>query len=88
MSSENDSYNSVYLIISSYLQIHQTHEARLAAAEDLRKAAEHEKLDKEESARNLLAQQEEIMENVVQESRLIAQAAEENSKVATYLTND
>ena len=69
------------------MQMRKTLETRLAAAKDLRTAAEQEKVEKEESARNLLAEQEAIMENVVQESNLIAQAAEENSKVETCLNN-
>ncbi|PON65777.1 Ubiquitin system component Cue [Parasponia andersonii] len=68
-------------------EMRQTLESRLAAAEDLRKAAEHEKLEREESARRFLADQEDIMENVVQESKLIAQAAEENSKLREFLVD-
>lgn len=60
----------------------QTLEVRLAAAEELRKATEQEKLEKEESARKALAEQEAIMEKVVRESRRLQQEAEENSKVA------
>lgn len=60
-----------------------TLEARVAAAEEVRKAAEQEKLEKEDSARNALAEQEAIMAKVVQESKLLQQEAEENSKVAT-----
>lgn len=63
--------------------MHQILEARLAAAEELRKAAEHEKLEKEESARKALAEQEAMMEKVVQESSRLQLEAEENSKVAT-----
>lgn len=62
----------------------ETLEARVAAAEDMRKEAEEEKFEKEESARASLAEQEVIMEKVVQESKLLQQQAEENSKVATY----
>lgn len=58
-------------------------EARLSAAEELRKAAEHEKLEKELSARKALAEQEAMMEKVVQESVRLQQEAEENSKVAS-----
>ncbi|KAH9729956.1 ELKS/Rab6-interacting/CAST family protein [Citrus sinensis] len=65
-------------------EMRETLEARLAAAEDMRKEAEEEKFEKEESARASLAEQEVIMEKVVQESKLLQQQAEENSKVATY----
>lgn len=64
-----------------------TLEARVAAAEEVRKAAEQEKLEKEDSARNALAEQEAIMAKVVQESKLLQQEAEENSKVATSLNS-
>lgn len=72
----------------SYMQIHHTLEARLAAAEEVRKAAELEKLEKEESAKNALAEQEAIMKKVVQESKLLQQEAEENAKVATLNSID
>lgn len=58
-------------------------ESRLTAAEILRKAAEHEKLEKEESARKALLEQEAMMEKVVQESVRLQQEAEENSKVSS-----
>ncbi|KAM6558611.1 hypothetical protein CsatA_027850 [Cannabis sativa] len=66
-------------------EMRKTLEARLAAAEDLKRAAEQEKLEREESARIFLAEQEEIMENVVQEAKLIAQAADNNSKLREFL---
>ncbi|KAJ7977438.1 Ubiquitin system component Cue [Quillaja saponaria] len=66
-------------------EMHHTLEARLAAAEDLRKKAEQEKLEKEESARNVLAEQEAIMEKVVHESMQLKQEAEENSKLREFL---
>jgi len=56
-------------------------EARLAAAEELRKAAENEKLEKEESARKALAEEEKLVEKVLHESGRLQQEAEENSKV-------
>lgn len=64
--------------------MHQSLESRLAAAEELRKTAELEKLEKEKSARNALAEQEIIMEKVVQESKILQKEAEENAKVATH----
>lgn len=62
-----------------------TLEARLTAAEKEMKAAEQEKLEKEETARNLLNHQNGIMEKVVQESKRLSEAAEENSKVVIPL---
>lgn len=67
--------------------MHQILEVRLATAEELRRAAEQERLEKEESVRNALAEQEAIMEKVIQESKMLEQEAEENSKVATFSTH-
>ncbi|KAK4281138.1 hypothetical protein QN277_012664 [Acacia crassicarpa] len=63
----------------------QSLQVRLAAAEELRKAAEQEKFEKEESARKALAEQEAIMERVVQESRRLQQEAEENTRLREFL---
>ena len=63
--------------------MHQTLEERFDATEKERKAAEQEKMEKEESAKNALTEQELIMEKVVQESKMLKQEAEENSKVVT-----
>ncbi|KHF99960.1 putative methyltransferase C20orf7, mitochondrial [Gossypium arboreum] len=63
----------------------QTLEARQSAAQELMKAAEQEKLEKEESARNALAEQEAIMVKVVEESKILRQEAEENSKLREFL---
>ncbi|KAF8401633.1 hypothetical protein HHK36_012579 [Tetracentron sinense] len=68
-------------------EMRQTLEARLAAAEEERKAAEHEKLEKEESARKALAEQELIMEKVVQESKKLQQEAEENTKLQEFVVD-
>lgn len=59
----------------------ETLEERLDAATEARKVAEQDKLEKEESARTALAEQEAEMEKVVQESKVLQQEAEENSKV-------
>ena len=59
-----------------------TLKARQSAAEELMKTAEQEKLEKEESARIALAEQEAIMVKVVEESKILRLEAEENSKVA------
>ncbi|XP_057964037.1 uncharacterized protein LOC131155125 [Malania oleifera] len=66
-------------------EMQQTLEARLSAAEEGRKAAEQEKLHKENSARHALAEQELIMEKVVKESKILQQEAEENSKLREFL---
>ncbi|KAK2649232.1 hypothetical protein Ddye_016721 [Dipteronia dyeriana] len=66
-------------------QMRVTLEARLATAEEARKAAEQEKLEKEESARSFLAEQEAVMEKVVQESKCLQQEADENSKLREFL---
>ncbi|KAJ9696246.1 hypothetical protein PVL29_008469 [Vitis rotundifolia] len=60
-------------------------EARLTAAEEDIKAAEQVKFEKEDSARKALAEQEAIMEKVVQESMMLKQEAEENSKLQEFL---
>lgn len=59
----------------------ETLEIRLAAALEIKKAAEQEKKGKEVSALKALAEQEAIMEKVAQESKLLQQEAEQNSKV-------
>ncbi|KAF1879214.1 hypothetical protein Lal_00047887 [Lupinus albus] len=66
-------------------EMRQILEARLAAAEEMRKAAEHEKLEKEESARKALAEQEAMIEKVVQESVRLQKEAEENSQLQEFL---
>ncbi|RDX84016.1 hypothetical protein CR513_34994, partial [Mucuna pruriens] len=66
-------------------EMRQNLEARLAAAEETRKAAEYEKLKKEESARKALVEQETLVENVVRESARLQQEAEENSKLQEFL---
>ncbi|KAG4135240.1 hypothetical protein ERO13_D08G203601v2 [Gossypium hirsutum] len=66
-------------------EMRQTLEARQSAAQELMKAAEQEKLEKEESARNALAEQEAIMVKMVEESKILRQEAEENSKLREFL---
>ncbi|XP_009769175.1 uncharacterized protein LOC107809980 [Nicotiana tabacum] len=68
-------------------EMHQTLEVRKAAAEKVMKAAEQERLDKEEVARKALADQEIIMEKVVQESNILKQEAEENAKLRDFLVD-
>lgn len=63
--------------------MHQTLEVRLAAAENEIKSAEQEKIEKEKAAVKALADQELIMEKVVQESKILKQQAEDNAMVVT-----
>ncbi|KAL0724118.1 hypothetical protein Bca4012_038717 [Brassica carinata] len=66
-------------------EMRETLEIRLAAALEMKKAAEQEKKAKEDSAVEALAVQEAIMEKVVQESKLLQQEAEQNSKLREFL---
>ncbi|XAR61228.1 hypothetical protein NMG60_11034873 [Bertholletia excelsa] len=66
-------------------EMHQALEERLQAAEEERKEAEQEKMEKEGSARNALAEQQLMMEKVVQESEMLKQESEENSKLREFL---
>jgi hypothetical protein len=66
-------------------EMRQIIEERLDAAEKERKAAEKEKMEKEESARMALAEQELIMEKVVEESKILKQEAEANSTLREFL---
>ncbi|CAF1702682.1 hypothetical protein HID58_053040 [Brassica napus] len=60
-------------------------EMRLAAALEIKNAAEKEIQEKEGSARKALDEQEAIMDKVVQESKLLQKEAEENSKLREFL---
>jgi len=64
----------------------KTLEVRLVIAEEERRMAEQEILEKEASAQSAVAEQELIMEKVVQESKLLQQEAEENAKVDIILS--
>ncbi|KAK9139628.1 hypothetical protein Scep_009309 [Stephania cephalantha] len=66
-------------------KMRQALEARLVAAKEIRKVVEQEKLDKEESARRYFAEQQDLMEKVVQESKQLQLEAEENSKLREFL---
>ncbi|CAH8388373.1 unnamed protein product [Eruca vesicaria subsp. sativa] len=66
-------------------EMRETLEIRLAAALEMKKAAEQEKKEKEVSALKALAEQEAIMEKVAQESKLLQQEAEQNSKLREFL---
>lgn len=69
------------------LQMRETLEERLDAAAEARRLAEQDKLEKEECARKALAEQEAEMEKVVQESKILQQEADENSKVTTVFSD-
>lgn len=62
----------------------QSLEGRLEEAERGIKAAEQERLDKEEFARKSLAYENSIMEKVVEESKILEQEAQKNSEVLIY----
>lgn len=59
----------------------QTLEVRLTEAQNVIKSAEQEKTEKENAAMKALTEQELIMEKVLQESKILNQQAEDNSKV-------
>lgn len=59
----------------------QTLELRLTEAQNQIKSAELEKIEREKAAMKALADQELIMEKVVQESKLLKKQAEDNAKV-------
>ncbi|GAB2301944.1 hypothetical protein Dimus_035967 [Dionaea muscipula] len=66
-------------------EMRQALEARMHAVQEEIRAVELEKLEKEESAQVALAQQKDMMEKVVEESKILQQEAEENAKVAILL---
>ncbi|XP_004247148.1 putative WEB family protein At1g65010, chloroplastic isoform X2 [Solanum lycopersicum] len=68
-------------------EMRQTLEVRMAAAVKEIKAAEQERLEKKEVARKALADQEIIMEKVVQEANVLKQEAEENAKLRDFLVD-
>lgn len=61
-----------------------TLKSRMASLEATLNALEEEKLAKEKHARNALAEQEALMEKVLQESRMLQHEANENSKVTNH----
>ncbi|KAJ8426631.1 hypothetical protein Cgig2_020567 [Carnegiea gigantea] len=71
--------------ISILDEMRKTLEARLVIAEEERRKAEQEILEKEASALSALAEQELIMEKVVEESKLLQLEAEENAKLRDFL---
>lgn len=68
-------------------EMRQTLEVRMAAAAKEMKAAEQERVGKKEVARKALADQEIIMEKVVQEANVLKQEAEENAKLRDFLVD-
>lgn len=68
-------------------EMRHTLKVRLATAENAIKSAEQEKLEKEKVACKALAEQELIMEKVVQESRILRKQAEDNEKLREFLAD-
>jgi hypothetical protein len=68
-------------------EMRKTLELRLSVAENETKAAEKEKQDKEENINNMLNNQKRIMEKVVEEAKILEQAAEENAKLRDFLVD-
>jgi hypothetical protein len=66
-------------------EIHQSLEARLAAATDEIARAEKVRIEREESAQRALKEQEEMMIAIVEESKKLQQEAEENTKLRDFL---
>ncbi|XP_050942733.1 uncharacterized protein LOC103492692 isoform X2 [Cucumis melo] len=66
-------------------EMHTTLKSRMASLEATLKALEEEKLAKEEHARKALAEQEALMEKVVQESKILQHEANENAKLREFL---
>ncbi|XP_011082547.2 uncharacterized protein LOC105165281 [Sesamum indicum] len=68
-------------------EMHQTLEERLAAAENEIKSMEQEKIEKDKAAMKSLAEQELIMEKVMQESEILKQQAEDNARLQEFLVD-
>ncbi|PIN03066.1 hypothetical protein CDL12_24422 [Handroanthus impetiginosus] len=68
-------------------EMRQTLEERLALAEDAIKSAEQEKIEKEKAAMKTLAEQELIMEKLMQEAKILKQQAEDNAKLEEFLVD-
>ncbi|XP_017231481.1 uncharacterized protein LOC108205874 [Daucus carota subsp. sativus] len=66
-------------------EMRQSLKGRLEEAERGIKAAEQERLDKEEFARKSLAYENSIMEKVVEESKILEQEAQKNSELREFL---
>lgn len=64
----------------------QTLRMRLAAAENEINDAEQERIRKQVSAREAFAEQESLMERVVQDANILKQHAEENAKVTVHFS--
>lgn len=61
-----------------------TLEARIAAADVMLEAAQEVKLAKEEEARKALAEQDALMQKLVEQAVTLRQEEEENSKVTDH----
>ncbi|KAK6164714.1 hypothetical protein DH2020_001578 [Rehmannia glutinosa] len=68
-------------------EMRQILEVQLAALENEIQSVEQEKLEKENGARKLLADQELIMEKVVQESKILNQLASDNAELQEFLVD-
>ncbi|KAI6674723.1 hypothetical protein NL676_002629 [Syzygium grande] len=67
------------------VQMRQELEIRLSAAEDLKKVAKKEKLEKEATAQRALAEQQALLEKVHHESKLLQEEEERNNKLRMFL---
>lgn len=68
-------------------EMRDTLEVQLAEAENEIKSADQGKVEKEKAAKKALADQEVIMEKVVQESKILKQQAEDNAKLREFLVD-
>ncbi|KAF8006491.1 hypothetical protein BT93_K0708 [Corymbia citriodora subsp. variegata] len=71
--------------LATIVQMHQELEIRLSAAENLKKVAEKEKLEKEAAAQCALAEQQTLLEKVFHESKLLQEEEEQNNKLRAFL---
>ncbi|KAL3827920.1 hypothetical protein ACJIZ3_016722 [Penstemon smallii] len=81
LSDERDKSHAVLNEMQQKLQV------RLAAAENEIESSEQEKLLKEKSAHKALADQEMVMEKVVQESKILKQQSENYAKLQEFLVD-
>lgn len=67
------------------VQMRQELEIRLSAAEDVKKVAKKERLEKEAAAQHALAEQQALLEKVLHESKLLQEEEEQNNKLRAFL---
>ncbi|KAK6164690.1 hypothetical protein DH2020_001554 [Rehmannia glutinosa] len=87
LSDERDKSLEVLDEIKENREMRQILEVQLAALENEIQSAEQEKLEKENVARKLLADQELIMEKVVQESKILNQLASDHAELQEFLVD-